>query len=498
MESLQFLMGGFATALQPTNLLFAVIGCVLGTLVGILPGIGPVAGTAMLIPLTFTIPPTGAIIMLAAIYYGAMYGGSLTSILVNVPGEAASAITCLDGYAMAKQGRAGSALAVAAVGSFVGGSIATFGLVLLALPLTEIALRFGPPEFFSLMVVGLSLVTGLASGSLVRALLSAVFGLLIAMVGIDPVMGAPRFTFGWPELQDGLQLVPVAMGLFGIGEILINAERATGQVFNTTLRSLVPSAQDVRDSWLPVLRGTGIGFFIGLIPGVGAVVPTMISYVTEKRLSRTPERFGHGMIQGVAGPETANNAYANAALIPLFTLGIPGSPTVAVIMGAFMMNGLIPGPLLFREHADVAWGVIASLYVGNLVLVILNLPFIPLWVAVLRVPYAILYTVILGFCVLGAYSLNGSVFDVGVMTAFGVLGYLLRKLDIPAAPLVLTMVLGPLMERALRQSLEISGGDASIFFTRPISAAALAIAAAFAVTSLLQVARSVKSQDVQV
>ncbi len=498
MESLHSLTGGFATALQPTNLLFAVIGCVLGTLVGILPGIGPVAGTAMLIPLTFTIPPTAAIIMLAAIYYGAMYGGSLTSILVNVPGEAASAITCLDGYAMAKQGRAGAALAVAALGSFIGGTVATFGLVLLALPLTQVALRFGPPEFFSLMVVGLSLVTGLASGSLVRALLSAVFGLLIAMVGVDPVMGAPRFTFGLAELQDGLQLVPVAMGLFGIGEILVNAEGATGQVFAAPLRSLMLTAQDVRDSWRPVLRGTGIGFFIGLIPGVGAVVPTIISYVTEKRLSRTPERFGKGMIAGVAGPETANNAYANAALIPLFTLGIPGSPTVAVIMGAFMMNGLIPGPLLFQEHADVAWGVIASLYIGNLILVILNLPFIPLWVAILRVPYAILYTVILGFCVLGAYSLNGSVFDVGVMTAFGAIGYLLRKLDIPAAPMVLTMVLGPLMERALRQSLEISGGDVSILFTRPISAAALAIAAAFAVTSLLQVARSVKARDAEV
>jgi putative tricarboxylic transport membrane protein len=288
------------------------------------------------------------------------------------------------------------------------------------------------------------------------------------------------------------------MGLFGIGEILVNAERATGRVFAAPLRSLMLTVRDVRDSWRPVLRGTGIGFFIGLIPGVGAVVPTIISYVTEKRLSRTPERFGKGMIEGVAGPETANNAYATAALIPLFTLGIPGSPTVAVIMGAFMMNGLIPGPLLFQEHADVAWGVIASLYIGNLILVILNLPFIPLWVAVLRVPYAILYTAILGFCVLGAYSLNGSVFDVGVMTAFGVIGYLMRKLDIPAAPMVLTMVLGPLMERALRQSLEISGGDATILFTRPISATALVIAAAFSVTSLFQVARSVKARDAEV
>jgi putative tricarboxylic transport membrane protein len=493
-ESLGLLFQGFATALQPTNLLFAVIGCVLGTLVGLLPGIGPVAGTAMLIPLTFTIPPTAAIIMLAAIYYGAMYGGSMTSILVNVPGEAASAITCLDGYEMAKRGRAGPALAVAAVGSFVGGTAATFGLVLLALPLTEVALRFGPPEFFSLMVVGLSLVTGLASRSLVRALLSAVLGLLLAMVGIDPVMGAPRFTFGLLALQDGLQLVPVAMGLFGIGEILVNAERAGRSVFTAPVASLVPSARDLRDAWRPILRGTGIGFFIGLIPGVGAVVPTMVSYVTEKRLSREPARFGTGMIQGVAGPESANNAYANAALIPLFTLGIPGSPTVAVIMGAFTMNGLIPGPFLFRDHADLAWGVIASLYLGNLILVILNLPFIPLWVAVLRVPYPILYTAILAFCVLGAYTLNGRAFDVGVMTVFGVVGYLMRKLDVPAAPLVLTMVLGPLMERALRQSLDISGGEFGIFVTRPISAAALAVAALLVATSLLQVAGRVKGE----
>jgi putative tricarboxylic transport membrane protein len=491
-------MGGFATALQPTNLAFAFIGCVLGTLVGILPGIGPVAGTAMLIPLTFTLKPTPAIIMLAAIYYGAMYGGSMTSILVNVPGEAASAITCLDGYEMAKKGRAGPALAVAAIGSFVGGTVATMGLVLLALPLTEFALKFGPPEFFALMVLGLSLVTGLAGRSLVRALMSAVFGLLIAMIGIDPVMGAPRFIFGRAELQDGLGVVPVAMGLFGIGEILVNAERGAGRVFETSLRSLVPSAGDLRASWAPILRGTGIGFFIGLIPGIGAVVPTMIAYVTEKRLSKTPERFGTGMIEGVAGPESANNAYANAALIPLFTLGLPGSPTVAVIMGAFMMNGLIPGPFLFRDHADFVWAVIASLYIGNLMLVILNLPFIPLWVAVLKVPYSILFTIILGFCVLGAYSLGGSVFDVGVMTVFGVLGYVLRKLDIPAAPLILTMVLGPLMERALRQSLDISQGDFTIFVTRPISAVTLAIAVLFVATSVMQVAARVKGQDSQV
>ena len=486
MDTFQLLMGGFATALQPANLMFALIGCVVGTMVGVLPGIGPVVGTSMLIPLTFGLEPAPAIIMLAAIYYGAMYGGTLTSVLINVPGEAASAITCLDGYEMAKQGRAGPALAVAAIGSFFAGTVAIMGLVLVALPLTALALRFGPPEFFALIVLGLSLVTGLAGRSLLRALMAAVFGLLIAMVGIDPVVGAPRFTFGVTELLDGFHVVPVAMGLFGIAEILVNAGGGPDRVFPTSFRSLMPSIRDMKDSAMPVVRGTGIGFFIGLIPGVGAVVPTVLSYVTEKRVSKTPEKFGTGMIQGVAGPEAANNAYSNAALIPLFTLGLPGSPTVAVLMGAFMMNGLIPGPFLFTDHSDVVWTVIASLYIGNVILVILNLPLIPLWVSILKIPYSILSAFILGFCVLGAYTLNGSVFDVGVMLAFGIVGYLLRKLDIPAVPIILTLILGPLMEQALRQSLDMSGGDLSILVTRPISATLLAIAVLSLVLSTRQ------------
>ncbi len=495
METFQLLMGGFATALQPANLLFALTGCIVGTLVGILPGIGPVVGTAMLIPLTFGLEPAPAIIMLAAIYYGAMYGGTLTSVLVNVPGEAASAITCLDGYAMAKQGRAGPALAVAAIGSFFAGTVAIMGLVLVALPLTALALRFGPPEFFALIVLGLSLVTGLAGTSLLRALMAAVFGLLIAMVGIDPVVGAPRFTFGVTELLDGFNVVPVAMGLFGIAEILVNSEGGPSRVFPTTFRSLMPSAKDLKDSAMPVVRGTGIGFFVGLIPGVGAVVPTVLSYVTEKRVSKTPEKFGTGMIQGVAGPEAANNAYSNAALIPLFTLGLPGSPTVAILMGAFMMNGLIPGPFLFTDHPDVVWTVIASLYIGNVILVVLNLPLIPLWVSILKIPYSILSAFILGFCVLGAYTLNGSVFDVGVMLAFGVIGYLLRKLDIPAVPIILTMILGPLMEQALRQSLDMSGGDFSILFTRPISATLLGVAALSLVLSTMRFFSSARRES---
>jgi putative tricarboxylic transport membrane protein len=497
-ESFQHLLGGFATALQPANLLFAFIGCVLGTVIGVLPGVGPAAGTAILIPITVVLDPTGAIIMLAAIYYGAMYGGTITSVLLNVPGEAASVVTCIDGYQMAKQGRAGAALAVAAIGSFIGGTVATMGLVLLALPLTGFALKFGPPEFFGLMIVGLSLVTGLAGKSLVRALMSAILGLLIAQIGIDPIMGAPRFTYGRTELLDGFGIVPVVMGLFGIGEIFLNVEMKLVQVFETKMRSLIPTLKDMKDSAWPIARGTFLGFFLGLIPGVGAIVPTFLAYSIEKRLSKTPERFGKGAIEGVASPETANNAYANAALIPLFTLGIPGSPATAVLMGAFMMNGLIPGPSLFVEHAPFAWAVIASLYIGNVMLVILNLPFIPVWVAMLKIPYSILMTTILAFCIIGVYSLSNSVFDIGVMLAFGLVGYAFKKLDIPTAPMVLTMILGPLMERGLRQSLEMSRGDFSILVTRPISATLLAIAAIVILTSTFRAVAAVRGADSQV
>ncbi|MEO8305392.1 MAG: tripartite tricarboxylate transporter permease [Betaproteobacteria bacterium] len=495
METFHLLMGGFAAVMQPTNLMFAFAGCVLGTLVGVLPGIGPAAGTAILIPLTATLDPTGAIIMLAAIYYGAMYGGTITSVLINTPGEAASAVTCIDGYAMAKRGRAGPALAIAAIGSFVGGTVATMGLVMLALPLTKLALSFGPPEYFALLLVGLSLVTGLASHSLVRGLIAAILGLLLAQIGTDPVVGAPRFTYGQTELLDGFGIVPVVMGLFGVAEILLNAEAHARQVFDTRMGSVMLSKEDIRSSTGPIARGTVIGFFLGLIPGLGSMIPTFLSYSIEKKLSKTPERFGQGAIEGVAGPETANNAYANAALIPLFTLGIPSSPTIAVLMGAFMINGLVPGPALFVEHAQFVWAVIASLYVGNVILLILNIPFIPLWVAILKIPYSILTTIILGFCLIGAYSLSNSIFDIVAMLGFGVLGYLFKKLDIPAAPLVLTLVLGPLMERGLRQSLEMSEGDFSIFFTRPISGTLLAVAGIVIAISTLQAFRAVRGAD---
>ena len=477
MDTIHNLVMGFAVALTPQNLMFAFLGSVLGTLIGVLPGIGPVAGVAMLIPLTFQMSPTGAIIMLTALFYGTQYGGTITSVLLNVPGEAASAITCIEGYEMAKQGKGGAALAIAAIGSFVGGTIATLALVLAAGPLTKVALEFGPVEFFALILLGLSLLMGLAGKSMIKALMMGVFGLLLAMIGMDPVRGLPRFTFGRMELMDGIGFVPVIMGLFGLAEVLVNAEKQFAQVFVARVSSLVPTRQDLRDSVGPILRGSAIGTLLGLVPGMTGSASSFLSYVAERKVSRHPEKFGTGVIEGVAGPETANNAHANGAIIPLFTLGIPASPTVAVIMGAFMMHGLIPGPFLFKEHPDVVWGVIASFYVGNVILLILNLPLVGIWVKILKVPYGLLFGIILAFMVVGAYSISNSVFDVLVMTLFGVIGYFLRKMDFPLAPIVLTLILGPLMERSLRTSLEMSQGDMGIFLESPIAVAFLASAA---------------------
>ncbi len=488
MDTLHHLMSGFAVALTPLNLLFATIGCVLGTLIGVLPGLGPAAGTALLIPITFKLDPTAAIIMLAAIYYGAMYGGTITSVLINVPGEAASVVTCLDGYEMAKQGRAGAALGIAAIGSFIGGTVATFGLVLVALPLARFALRFGPPEYFSLLLVGLSLVMGLAGKSLAKALLMGILGLLFSFVGIDPVEGAPRFTFGIAPLLDGVRFVPVVMGFFGIGEILLNAEKKLAGVIagEGRVTSFFPRRDEWRVSVTSMLRGTGLGFFLGLIPGTNSAVASFMSYAIEKKISAHPERFGTGVIEGVAAPETANNAYANAALIPLFTLGLPGSPTIAILRGALIMNGLTPGPLLFQQHATFVWAVIASLYIGNVILLILNLPLVGWWAKLLKIPYNILVVFILIFCIVGAYSLNNSLFDVGVMILCGLLGYAFKKLDFPLAPAILTLILGPLMERSLRESLSLSQGDYTIFVTRPISVIFLALAAVILATSAWQ------------
>lgn len=486
METLQYWIQGFSVATLPINLLFAFIGCVLGTLIGVLPGLGPAAGTAILIPITFSMEPISAIIMLAAIYYGAMYGGTITSVLVNVPGEAASVITCFDGYQMAKQGRAGPALGIAAIGSFIGGSFATFALMVVALPLASFALRFGPPEVFALLVVGLSLVTGLAGRSLLAALVMTFFGLLLAMIGMDPVRGAPRFTFGIQDLYDGVGFIPVVMGLFGVGEILLSMEQPVLEIIKTKLTDLWPSRKEWKVSVGAIGRGTIIGFFLGLIPGIGAIIPTFMAYVLEKKVSKHPEKFGTGVIEGVASPETANNAYANAAMVPLLTLGIPGSPTLAVLMGAFIIHGLTPGPFLFKERPDVVWGLIASLYLGNVILLILNLPLVGLWAKLLEIRYQYLYPGILLFCILGAYSLNQSVFDVLLMVLFGVLGYVFRKLDWPLAPTILALILGPMMERSLRTSLEMSGGDLWIFFQRPISAVLLIIGAIILLTSAIR------------
>jgi len=477
MDTFQSLLLGFSVALTPTNLLFAFLGSLFGTIVGILPGLGPAAGTALLIPLTFHLDPTGAIIMLAAIYYGSQYGGTITSVLMNVPGEASSAITCLDGYQMAKQGRAGAALSIAAIGSFIGGTVATLGLVVAAQPLARLALRFGPVEFFALTVLGIVLVMGLAGKSMLKALLMAIFGLLIGMVGMDPTRGSPRFTFDLTELLDGVGFIPVIMGLFGVAEVFENLEADDQQVIDTSLSSLVPTMQDLKASGWSIGRGTVIGFLLGLVPGMTGTASSVLAYVAERKASKYPEKFGTGVIEGVAGPETANNAHANAALIPLFTMGIPASPSVAVLMGAFMMNGLIPGPLLFKQHPDIAWGVIASLYIGNVMLLILNLPLIPLWVKFLRIPYTILMAVVLAVMIVGAYTVSNTVFDVFVMLLFGVLGYVFRKLDFPLAPIVLTLIMGPPMEKSLRRSLEMSQGDFSILFASPISACLLAISA---------------------
>src|SRR4051812_32247740 len=475
MDTLQHLMAGLASALSPSNLLFAFAGCMLGTLIGLLPGLGPAAGTAILIPLTFSLDATGAIIMLCAIYYGAMYGGTITSVLINVPGEAASVITCIDGYAMARQGRAGSALAIAAIGSFVGGTAATLALVVVAVPLAQLALKFGPAEFFGLMVAGLCLVVGLAGKNLLAALLMTVLGLLLAMIGLDPVRGAPRFTFGIPELYDGVGFVPVVMGLFGIGELLLAAERRETRMIEADLKKWNPSRDEWRRSAGAIGRGTVVGFVLGLIPGVGAIVPTFMAYVLEKRVSKNPERFGNGAIEGVASAETANNAYANAAMVPLLALGIPSSPTIAVLMGAFIVNGITPGPFLFTERPELVWTVIASFFVGNVILLILNLPLVGLWAKLLKIPFSYMCAGVLIFCVIGAYGLKQSLFDVWIMLGFGVLGYLLRKLDLPLAPAILALILGPMMERSLRTTLEISAGSFAIFLDRPLALALLAV-----------------------
>ncbi len=487
MELLTNLFQGFQISLSPINLLFCFLGVLLGTLIGVLPGIGPSAAIALLLPTTFRVSPVSAIIMLAGIYYGAMYGGSTTSVLVNIPGEAASVVTCLDGYQMARRGRAGPALGIAAFGSFIAGTLSVAGLMLLAVPLSSIALRFGFPEYFAIMCLGLSIVSYLGRGSIFKSLLMAVMGISISFIGLDVVVGKPRFDFGLLVLGDGVGLIPLLMGLFGISEVFLNIEEKTQarEILQTNIKGLFPTLRDWKDSLGAILRGSILGFFLGILPGGGAIVSSFLSYAMEKKISKHPEKFGTGIIEGVAGPESANNAATGGAFIPLFVLGIPSNVAMAMLLGALMIHGLQPGPLLLQEHPEIFWGTVASMYLGNAMLLMLNLPLIGLWVQLLKVPYKIFFPMILLFCMIGAYSENNNPADMLVMLFFGVLGYLLRKYGFDLAPLVLAFVLGRQMEQAFRQSLLLSDGSFLVFFNRPISAAAMALAAFLIVSALI-------------
>lgn len=459
---------GFSVAFTLSNLLFCFIGVLIGTLIGVLPGIGPVATISLLLPVTFGMDPVASIIMLSGVYYGAMYGGSTTSILVNIPGEAGSIITCLDGYQMARQGRAGPALGMSAFGSFIGGTVSIIGLMLVAPLLSRLALKFGPPEYFALMVLGLTMVTYLCKGSIIKGLIMAVAGIAISMVGQDPISGITRFTIGSITLMDGVGVVPAAMGIFGIGEILTNIEEGvTQEIFDTKIKGLLPTLKDWIDCKWPIIRGSLIGFFVGILPGAGTVIPTFMAYTVEKRLSRYPEKFGAGAIEGVASPETANNAATGGSLVTLLSLGIPANVVMAVLLGGFIIHGIQPGPLLIVKHPALFWGTIASMYIGNGMLLILNLPLIGIWVKILKIPYNILFPLILLFCFIGVYSLNNNMYEILIMVGFGVFGYLIRKFGFEGAPFLLAMVLGPMMEMACRQSLLY--GDPLIFFKRPIS-----------------------------
>ncbi len=462
---------GFGVAVTPLNLLLCLVGVFLGTVIGVLPGIGPMTGVALLIPLTFTLTPVSAIILMAGIYYGAMYGGSTTSILVNTPGESSSVVTCLDGYEMAKRGRAGPALAAAAIGSFVAGTFATLMLMIFGPWVAQIALRFGPPEFFSLMVAALTMVTSLAGRSMVKALLSTFFGLAIATVGIDMQSGVPRFTFGNPELMDGLEFLTVAIGLFALCEVLVNlADMKEAVQERLSIRGGLWMSREDWKRFIPsCIRGTLSGFFVGGIAGAGAAVASFVSYGIEKKASKNRDELGKGAIEGVTGPESANNAAAGGALIHLLCLGIPGSGTTAIMLGALLMIGLQPGPLLFVQQPQFVWGLIASMYIGNVMLLVLNLPLVGMWVKLLDVPLYLLLNFIILFSFLGVYTMNNSVQDLFIMVGFGVIGYLMKRLDIPATPIILGIVLGRLMEEKMRQSLVISDGSLMIFVTRPIS-----------------------------
>jgi putative tricarboxylic transport membrane protein len=486
MELLSNLALGFATALSPMNLFLGFVGCLVGTLIGVLPGVGPIATIAMLMPLTLKVDPTGALIMLAGIYYGAQYGGSTTAILVNMPGEVTAVVTAIDGHEMAKRGSAGRALGIAALGSFFAGSVATLIIAAIGAPLTRLALLFGPAEYFGLMVFGLGLAIVLARGSVLKALIMVVLGLLLSTVGTDLETGQDRLTLGIPELSDGVDFAVLAMGVFGIAEILRNLENPESRnVAIAQIGRLLPSREDLRRCFGPIVRATGIGSVLGILPGNGAVLGPFASYALEKKLAKDPSRFGRGAIEGVAGPESANNAGAQTSFIPLLTLGIPPNAVMALMVGAMTIHGLIPGPQVMTKHPALFWGMIASMWIGNLLLLIINLPLIGLWVRLLKVPYRLMFTTILLFCAIGIYSINNNPYDVYFTAFFGLAGYVFIKLGLEPAPMLLGFVLGRLMEEKLRQALALSEGSLMTFVERPVAAALLAIAAAVMLVAVL-------------
>ena len=486
MDLLSNLALGFATAASPENLFFCLVGVILGTLIGVLPGIGATATIAMLLPITFQLEPVSSLIMLAGIYYGAQYGGSTTAILINMPGESSSAVTAIDGYQMARKGKAGTALAVAALGSFFAGTVATLLVALFAPPLTAIALKFGAAEYFSLMVLGLVSAIALAHGSILKALAMVVLGLLLGLVGTDIYSGTPRFTLGIPEYADGLNFVALAVGVFGIAEILRNLEGEQDRtVLGTKLAGLLPSKEDLKAMLAPMVRGTAVGSVLGILPGGGAVLASFASYTMEKRLSDHPEEFGKGAVAGVAGPESANNAGAQTSFIPLLTLGIPANPVMALMVGAMIIQGIVPGPNVATEQPALFWGIIASMWIGNLMLVVLNLPLIGLWVRLLKVPYHVLFPIIMAFCSIGVYSVNSNVYDLFAVAFFGLMGYVLIKLRCEPAPLLLGFVLGPMLEENLRRAMILGRGDPTVFLTRPISLTLLLLTVAVLVIVLL-------------
>src|SRR5450755_3005970 len=478
MDLFNHLALGFGVALTPVNLLYALIGALVGTLIGVLPGIGPVATIAMLLPTTYALQPVSALIMLAGIYYGAQYGGSTTSILLNMPGETSSAVTCLDGYQMARQGQAGAALAIAALGSFFAGCVATVFVATVAIPLSALALKFGPAEYCSLMILGLIGAVVLAHGSLLKAIAMVVLGLLLGLVGTDVNSGAARFAFGVPELIDGLGIVSVAMGLFGFAEITNLESTEKRELITAKIGGLWLTKQQFKEAWPAVLRGTGLGSILGLLPGGGAMLASFGSYALEKKIAKDPSRFGKGAIQGVAGPESANNAGAQTSFIPLLTLGIPENAVMALMVGAMTIHNIQPGPQVMTSNPGLFWGLVVSMWVGNLMLVVLNLPLIGIWIKLLKVPYRVLYPAILLFCAIGVYSINNTSFDVSQTAVFGALGLLFVKLECEPAPLLLGFVLGPMMEENLRRAMLLSRGDPTVFFTRPISLGMLIAAAA--------------------